>query len=277
MSEAKGPEGPALAAVLPVPTPNPVAESSDLDLRVRAFEQAYAALIDSVEYHEDDVVFVMGDARIHFQDGRLLDADRLDDSEQCDPLFYEYSLKPLRAPRPVEGRPRYCTHVVEALWGRTESEIRQHGSSTRFLGHRMFLNDFVVDALAEVEAELLERARTDAALAAWIDDIDITYTFIDRGIAGSATRSQHAWGLAVDLVPNTYEGKQVYWRWSRAWNRQGWSEIPLDDRWSPPSAVVATFEKHGFIWGGKWAHFDQIHFEYRPEILLYNRLESTTD
>jgi len=30
-----------------------------------------------------------------------------------------------------------------------------------------------------------------------------------------------------------------------------------------------TFEHHGFIWGGKWWHFDTMHFEYRPEIIAY--------
>ena len=34
------------------------------------------------------------------------------------------------------------------------------------------------------------------------------------------------------------------------------------------------FEEHGFVWGGKWTPFDNIHFEYRPEILLYNRVIS---
>jgi len=30
---------------------------------------------------------------------------------------------------------------------------------------------------------------------------------------------------------------------------------------------VAVFERHGFIWGGKWFHYDTMHFEYRPELL----------
>ncbi len=29
--------------------------------------------------------------------------------------------------------------------------------------------------------------------------------------------------------------------------------------------IVEIFERHGFIWGGKWGHFDTLHFEYRPE------------
>jgi len=32
-----------------------------------------------------------------------------------------------------------------------------------------------------------------------------------------------------------------------------------------PWQVVEAFEAEGFIWGGKWNHFDCMHFEYRPE------------
>jgi hypothetical protein len=35
-----------------------------------------------------------------------------------------------------------------------------------------------------------------------------------------------------------------------------------------PYEIVAIFERHGFIWGGKWGHFDTMHFEYRPELLI---------
>ena len=34
-----------------------------------------------------------------------------------------------------------------------------------------------------------------------------------------------------------------------------------------PWKIVEIFEKYGFIWGGKWYHFDTMHFEYRPELL----------
>jgi hypothetical protein len=102
--------------------------------------------------------------------------------------------------------------------------------------------------------------------------MEITYSFSYREIAGSPTRSQHSFGLAVDFVPRSYEGRAVYWRWSRALDREGWHAIPMESRWSPPPAVIDIFERHGFIWGGKWAHFDAIHFEYRPEILGYSRL-----
>ena len=34
-----------------------------------------------------------------------------------------------------------------------------------------------------------------------------------------------------------------------------------------PKEIVDIFERHGFIWGGKWYHYDTMHFEYRPELL----------
>ena len=33
-----------------------------------------------------------------------------------------------------------------------------------------------------------------------------------------------------------------------------------------PWEIVRIFEAHGFIWGGKWYHYDTMHFEYRPEL-----------
>jgi len=245
------------------------------DPAVRAFLLAYGPLIDSVTYDADDVVFHLGRTPIHFQDGRLLAADRLDRRSECDPIFYRYSLEPLTVPPPAPADlPTYCTDVLESLWGRTEGQIREHGGAVRFLDHRMFVNRRLVGPLAAVERDILKAATRDSAVAAWIDELDVTYSFINREIAGSPTRSHHAWGLAIDLVPSSYEGLDVYWRWSRVLEGGDWDRIPMEQRWSPPQRVVEIFERHGFVWGGKWPLFDMIHFEYRPEILLYNRMIS---
>ena len=246
------------------------------DPGVRAFVLAYGPLIDSVTYHAHDVVFHLGRTPIHFQDGRLLAADRLDRRSECDPIFYRYSLEPLTVPPPAPDElPTYCTDVLESLWGRTEGQIREHGRAVRFLDHRMFVNHRLVGPLAAVERDILKAASHDSAVAAWIDELDVTYSFMNREIAGSPTRSHHAWGLAIDLVPISYEGRDAYWRWSRVLEGGDWDRIPMEQRWSPPQRVVAVFERHGFVWGGKWPLFDMIHFEYRPEILLYNRMLSS--
>ena len=68
--------------------------------------------------------------------------------------------------------------------------------------------------------------------------------------------SPHGYGIAIDL--NTALSDYWYWR-------------PHDGgivyRNRMPEEIVAIFEKHGFIWGGKWYHYDTMHFEFRPELL----------
>ena len=228
---------------IPVPIPLEIraaVDESDLrnDPRVRAIIAAYGPLIDSVTYGEEDVVFALGSRPIHFQGGRMLEEGRVDRAEDCDPIFYPYSIEPLTEPPPLlEENPTYCTDLLESLWGRTDHQIRSHGQSTTFLDHRMFVNDLLIDPLAAVEKDILKAARGRSSVGTWIDEMDITYSFIDRGIAGSPTRSNHAWGMAIDLVPKSYGRLNAYWRWSRVYDRDGWHQIPLERRWSPPEVV----------------------------------------
>lgn len=83
-------------------------------------------------------------------------------------------------------------------------------------------------------------------------------TFNCRTIAGTDRVSAHGHAIAIDI--STVHSH--YWRWSPA-DTSGlpvWrNRIPLE--------IVAVFEKHGFIWGGRWHHYDTMHFEYRPELL----------
>jgi hypothetical protein len=83
-------------------------------------------------------------------------------------------------------------------------------------------------------------------------------TYVCRPIAGTKRVSAHGYGIAVDIATKSTH----YWRWSRA---KAGDAIPY--RNSIPFEVVEIFERHGFIWGGKWYHYDTMHFEYRPELI----------
>jgi hypothetical protein len=104
------------------------------------------------------------------------------------------------------------------------------------------------------------------AVSRELDELDDSYikyliptsgTYNCRKIAGSSAKSMHAYGAALDITTK-YSN---YWRWG------------LNDRselkWQNqiPIQIVRIFEKHGFIWGGYWYHYDTMHFEYRPELL----------
>jgi hypothetical protein len=84
-------------------------------------------------------------------------------------------------------------------------------------------------------------------------------TYNCRLVAGTNRESAHGLGIAIDIAA----AHSHYWRWSKpdADGRLLYrNEIPWE--------IVQIFEKHGFVWGGKWYHYDTMHFEYRPEIVL---------
>jgi hypothetical protein len=81
---------------------------------------------------------------------------------------------------------------------------------------------------------------------------NIAGTFNYRTIAGTTRLSAHSFGVAIDInIKDTH-----YWRWTKNLNYA--NKIPKE--------IVTVFEKYGFIWGGRWYHYDTMHFEYRPEL-----------
>jgi peptidoglycan L-alanyl-D-glutamate endopeptidase CwlK len=84
-------------------------------------------------------------------------------------------------------------------------------------------------------------------------------TFNWRMIAGTDRLSAHSYGMAIDINTSYTD----YWRWGAEFK----AGKPLVYRNRIPLEIVQIFERHGFIWGGKWYHYDTMHFEYRPELL----------
>jgi hypothetical protein len=111
----------------------------------------------------------------------------------------------------------------------------------------------VADRLAKVSAALAKLPAADR-----VDLVPPAGGYNCRAIAGTDNRSPHGWGIAVDVAIHRAD----YWQW--AGHRTG-KMPPWRNRISP--RVIAIFEANGFIWGGRWSHFDTMHFEYRPELL----------
>ena len=85
-------------------------------------------------------------------------------------------------------------------------------------------------------------------------------TFNYRVISGTNRLSPHSFGIAIDLASD----KRDYWKWSS--KEAGEKRLA-----SYSNELVEVLENNNFIWGGKWSHFDILHFEYRPEIILKAR------
>ena len=93
--------------------------------------------------------------------------------------------------------------------------------------------------------------------------LTVPKALIASTISGTDRLSSHSFGAAIDI--NAELGK--YWKWTGA--KEG--EVGAYDN-VVPEEIVEAMERYGFIWGGKWNHFDGMHFEYRPEMILHGRM-----
>lgn len=232
--------------------------------------QVFENHITQVESRGNDVAFLINNQWIHYCRGRMLSENRIPLADRYDSIFYKYRTGSLRQIPSYQEMPHRAPDFFYALFGKKETDIRKHCRTIRFLGRSVFMNRFCIPALQSVEKDIKVLARHDKEVAQYIHNLSIAYSFKQKQVIGSENLSFHSFGLALDLVPKSYRGKQVYWRWSKVF-RKDWYRIPLRQRWAPPKAVIDIFEKNGFVWGGKWCHFDTIHFEYRPEIIGYSR------
>lgn len=110
----------------------------------------------------------------------------------------------------------------------------------------------VADHLREVSAEIekLEPAIKAAAFP-------IAGVLSCRSVADTGKMSMHGYAAAIDLNLKYSD----YWLWAGKAKT-----IPYRNKM--PQEIVDIFERHGFIWGGKWYHYDTMHFEYRPELVF---------
>jgi hypothetical protein len=255
------------------------------ELALRAFQKCFPDKMGAVIFVEDDWTITAEGETFFWAGGRLLPRAEKDNIDSWEP--HSFGIYPEKAASPQMYPPLY----IEILRDRANEEIRLerkdnnhafqgilYGGLERrdiedqltrldFLGARVTVHRDMADALMRVDAAIRE---WDGGKA-FIDSIASIGGYNWRDIAGTRRMSYHSWGLAVDIQPKRLAGKAIYWLWERQRN-QDWMLVPLENRWNPPDPVIKAFEKEGFIWGGKWPFYDNMHFEYRPELHEFNRL-----
>ena len=179
----------------------------------------------------------------------------------ADQLRIPYPRGPIDKPPAVDADPGRFRNAgfFEKMYGDCKKgEVSQHLVSVTWLP-KTWGKPIRVTAVNHVDAQL--RA-VSAEIDALPDKIKraaypIAGTYNCRAVADTGQPSPHGYGIAIDL--NT--AFSDYWYW-----RPHSGRIVYRNRM--PQQIVAIFEKHGFIWGGKWYHFDTMHFEFRPELLV---------
>ncbi len=141
------------------------------------------------------------------------------------------------------------------MYGSSSGEVQGHLVSIDWMpktaGKKIVITSVngVADKLLAVSDELDE---LPADLKKYVTRLGGTFNW--RVIAGTNRQSTHSFGIAID-INTTYSD---YWQWDKSMTYH--NKIPFE--------IVEIFERHGFIWGGKWYHYDTMHFEYRPELLV---------
>ncbi|MBS1516757.1 MAG: M15 family metallopeptidase [Bacteroidetes bacterium] len=147
------------------------------------------------------------------------------------------------------GRIRYEPFFLK-MYGNSSSEVKRNLVKVKWADGSMIEFSSIngaADSLAKVSEEL---SGLPTEFQKYFRNIG--GTFVWRNIAGTDRLSNHSFGTAIDI--NTKYSD--YWKWN--------SNVIYTNR--IPVEIAEIFEKHGFIWGGKWYHYDTMHFEYRPEL-----------
>ncbi len=179
-------------------------------------------------------------------------AERLDAPDGKDvfrPLYRPGPIAEVTTQDDDPGRVR-IEPLFAATYGRTQREVDL--VRIDFLGVRLRVNRKVAPAFEKVASRLKPVVANDPATRPFLRGLG--GTFVWRKIAGTSRQSAHSYGVSLDLSPALSD----YWRWQRG-----------PPRWKNrvPQSIVDAFEAEGFIWGGRWFHYDTMHFEYRPELL----------
>lgn len=176
-----------------------------------------------------------------------------------DMFRYEYNTKEgVPSFRHDPGRIRNLS-FFRAMYGRTKAQVETHLVDViwcpRLSGNKVKFTSVngAAQALKAVSTEIDK-------VEAFRKYVQGSTTYNYRKIAGSNRLSTHSLGIAIDIKVDSSD----YWLWNYPHATESDS---LRYRNKIPRQLVEIFEKHGFIWGGRWYHYDTMHFEFRPEML----------
>ena len=214
---------------------------------------------------DNAVIWKKDGARMQFDDGvsgknletMLTHPDLQDQMAMPYPKGAKYSIQKDYDPGRVRFEPFF-----EKMYGATEAQVRANLVTIYWLPHfgnqpllvtRINGVDQKLQAISN-ELDTLAKQPGKAYLLAYLKDPAGTFNW--RDVAGTDRLSPHSFGIAIDINSTPAD----YWQWAKGGAAAYHNQIPME--------IVKVFEKYGFIWGGKWYHYDTMHFEYRPELLM---------
>lgn len=226
---------------------------------------AYPEHIIDVERDKDGKVHVImkSGKKLLYDDGKAKNQAQKSASPDLQDMMEQlYPIEKITELLPAHYNPGCVRHypLMKEVYGANKTQIKSNLIKVS-IGYKFVefnRNNKAAQALNLVMKELLPIARQNYKI--YRAAFPSSGTFNYRLIGSTSRLSSHAFGMAIDLNAH----KNDYWKW----NTRDDGQKRLN---SYPQEIVYIFEKHGFVWGGKWGNFDIMHYEYRPEIILKAR------
>ncbi len=238
-----------------------VAEENEPEIPAgaRALLKAYP---DFIKRYENDSLFLSDGTRMAYDDGREKSFEqKLDDADPEDMFAFVYD-QSAKEPDYLQdaGRSR-CEALFKMMYGNSETAVRQKLIRVEWFGEGVLFTPVngAADSLRAVAADIA-KSPDFAKLRPYLKS---SGSFYWRKVRGANRQSAHSYGMTIDVGVALSD----YWLWKNPGKKET-DKILYANRM--PKALVDIFERHGFIWGGRWYHYDTMHFEFRPEILMYS-------
>lgn len=225
-------------------------------IKEEIIKQLINAYPNFIDRYEDGYVFLQDGTRLLFDDGKNKSfIETLDNSDIEDMFACPYS-KDISIPSYLYDAGRSRNEALfKKMYGNSASQVAKELVNVDWFGQKIL---FTTVNNANVH---LEAVRDEIARYPYLKKYVLkASTFYWRKVRGANRQSAHSYGIAIDINV-TYSD---YWLWKSHGNNDELAIIQYVNR--IPLEVVDIFERHGFIWGGRWYHFDTMHFEFRPEL-----------
>lgn len=214
---------------------------------------------DFVKGYQNGYLLLADGSKLQYDDGRQKTFEqKLDDGDPEDMFAFKYDRRSW-TPEYLQdaGRSR-CEPLFKKMYGASAAEVRKKLISIPWFGEKVQFTKVngAADSLKAVAAEIAKHPELRSYLKS-------SGTFLWRKVRGANRQSAHSYGITIDIGV----AKSDYWLWKNP-GKSETDRIVYANRF--PKELVLIFEKHGFIWGGRWYHYDTMHFEFRPEILAAN-------
>ena len=226
-----------------------------VNAKVNGAERLKAAYPEKIKDIKNNTIYFVDGTTMVYDDGKKKDfITMLDYSDPEDMFFQEYNTSSA-TPEYLHdvGRSR-SEQLFKKLYGNTKEAVRKQLVSVPWFGGNVQFSSSngAAEQLKKVQKELAKHPELKKYLKS-------SGTFYWRNVRGANRLSAHSYGMAIDIGVDFSD----YW----LWRNKGADELKkITYKNRIPMQIVEIFEKYGFVWGGRWYHYDTMHFEYRPEL-----------